>query len=113
ARHQWWESVLQSGMLAGAMKDQEGNWAVSSQSLLQAIKDHSLKPEAVNPTNVGRFMRAQGAELKHRESGNAWKLPPFAIARKVWEVKFHDWKWDERAIDWNDRTDIEKVSKLT
>jgi len=97
-RHEWWESVLQSGVLPGR-RDTHG--VIPAVVVYDRARDDVPKLKEASVTALGRFLRSLGAEGLHRENGNYWRFPALIDARKIWTDKFGAWPWRNSLTDWH------------
>jgi hypothetical protein len=98
-RHEWWESVLQSGVLPGRRDATHG--AIPATTVYDRARDDVPKLKEASATALGRFLRGFGAEGLHRENGNYWRFPNLIEARRLWTIKFGEWPWRNTLADWH------------
>jgi hypothetical protein len=98
-RHEWWESVLQSGVLPG--KPDATHGVIPATTVYDRARDDVPKLKEASATALGRFLRGFGAEGLHRENGNYWRFPNLIEARRLWAVKFGQWPWRNTLTDWH------------
>lgn len=97
-RHEWWESVLQSGVLPGT-PDSFG--AIPAHTVYARARDDVPKLKEASVTNLGRFLRSLGGEGLHRKMGNYWSFPALIECRRLWTEKFGQWPWRNDLTDWH------------
>ncbi len=97
-RHEWWESVLQSGVLPGR-RDAHG--VIPATNVYDRAREDVPKLKEASITSLGRFLRSLGAEGLHRENGNYWRFPDLIEARRLWTDKFGTWPWRNTLTDWH------------
>lgn len=97
-RHEWWESVLQSGVLPGT-PDSAG--AIPAHTVYARARDDVPKLKDASVTNLGRFLRSLGGEGLHRKMGNYWSFPALIECRRIWTDKFGQWPWRNDLTDWH------------
>lgn len=100
--HEWYESLLQDAMIPSASKDSPD--VAPAQFLLQVARDSHPRMRDTNGTMLGRFLGQMGCIKLHRSSGNAWRFPPVAEARSIWEKHFSGWDWELPANEWRVRS---------
>lgn len=95
--HEWWESVLQSGVLPG-VPDVTGS--VPALVVFEYARREVPRLKDASDTRLGRFLRVMGCEGIHRKTGSFWRFPHVIDARKMWEDKFGQWHWRDKLADW-------------
>jgi len=105
---EWWESVLQAGVLTCLREEVRDNakcWEASATALLAHAKEYSHRPGDINPTSLGRFLKVMGLVRVHRKMGSSWTIPEIGEARAAWVKKFGAWNWERETKKWNDFPD--------
>jgi hypothetical protein len=97
-KHEWWEGVLQSGLLPGT-PDTTG--AIPAMTIYDRARTDVPRLRDASLTALGRFLRDMGGEGFHRKMGNYWRFPDLIEARKVWENKFGIWDWRNQMTAWD------------
>ncbi len=95
--HEWWESVLQSGVLPGTA---DASRAVAALNIYDRARQSVPRLKDASETRLGRFLRSMGCEGWHRKNGNYWRFPELNEARKVWNEKFGRWQWRNELQAW-------------
>ncbi len=95
--HEWWESVLQSGVLPGTA---DASRAVAALNIYDRARQSVPRLKDASETRLGRFLRSMGCEGWHRKNGNYWRFPELDEARKVWNEKFGRWQWRNELQAW-------------
>lgn len=95
--HEWWESVLQSGVLPGA-PDSEGS--IPSLVVFEYARREVPRLKDYSDTRIGKLLRVMGCEGLHRRNGNFWRFPQLITARNNWSAKFGNWPWRADLPDW-------------
>jgi len=95
--HEWWESVLQSGVLPGQA---DASRAVAALNIYDRARQSVPRLKDASETRLGRFLRSMGCEGWHRKNGNYWRFPELNEARKVWNEKFGRWQWRNELQSW-------------
>ncbi len=97
-KHEWWESVLQSGRLPGTPDAKHGG--IGAAAIYARAQDETPRLKDVSRQAFGRFLRTVGAEGYHRENGEFWQFKPLTEMRKIWESKFYSWSWRNKLDEW-------------
>ena len=96
-RHEWWESVLQSGQLPGT-PNSDGH--IPASVIYERARMTTPRLREVSETALGRFLRSVGGEGLHKNLGNFWHFKPLSESRKLWESKFYSWPWRNTLQEW-------------
>lgn len=96
--NEWWEGLLQDGRLPGITT--EGPNVCPAATVLAHAREAVPKLKDVSANTLGRFLREQGGEGFHRNTGNFWKLLHLLACRNAWEAKFGKWTWRNNLSDW-------------
>lgn len=99
--YEWFEAVLQDGILPYASKETPDICAASV--LLENVRQTTPRIRELTPTGLGRFLSQMGATKIHRAGGNVWRFAPVPAMRKNWEQRFNGWRWDFEIDAWQVR----------
>jgi Bifunctional DNA primase/polymerase, N-terminal/Family of unknown function (DUF5906)/Primase C terminal 2 (PriCT-2) len=99
---EWWEQILQSGILpfASSTRGVLIN-EVSSNTLVNLVREFAPKAGGINPTRIGLFLKSMGSVGVHRMKGNHWKMLELGAHRAKWEKHFGKWNWLYQLRGWN------------
>jgi hypothetical protein len=106
--YQWFEAVLQSGMLP---RNEERPYRISTAILLHYIKsfrgldysnEETLSSFLYREMNFSPELAPQGNRYRAKRGGpRGWEFPPLLDLRERWETKFGGhWPWHENLTKW-------------
>lgn len=96
--HEWWESMLQDGIIPPAPKDSPDTAMVAY--LLVHAREFQPKLKELNATRLGRFLSQHDCIKLHRATGNAWRFPELPKARAAWDRYYQGWSWEQDTKQW-------------
>ena len=100
-RWEWWEGLLQDGLLPYATKEHPDK--VAAAVLLEHIRADTPKLKNISATALGRFLGSVGCLRMHEMGGNSWRFPPLNKARSTFEERFKTWNWHINVNSWRVR----------
>ena len=100
-RLEWFEGLLQDGILPPSTKEQPST--IATPYLLDHARVSTPRLRDISATAIGIFLRSMGCVKMHLKGGNGWKFEPLNEARMRWETRFGSWAWDLEAREWGNR----------
>lgn len=101
-RLEWFETLLQDGILPPSTKEQPST--IATPFLLDHARHSTPRLKDISATAIGLFLRSMGCVKMHMKGGNGWKFEPLREARGRWERKMGgSWAWDLQVAEWGNR----------
>lgn len=103
-RWEWWEEVLQMGIVPRHEMGQPA--AAQASAIFEHFRESAGHWRGTNPTVLGRFLRAVGSTSRHTRTGTMWDFSDLTEARAAFEKEWGKWVWREEVKNWQDRAKI-------
>lgn len=99
--HEWWEHMLQTGVVPGRIKRPDGSLGNATTGwLLNNAREYAPRIRDMSAAAFARLLKEQGCTAIHANDGTAWRFPDMVEARQRWETRYRGWNWQEAVEEW-------------